>query len=108
MAEIERDADGVYIGPGEKTFQLISPLKREGTSDLTSITVKEPTAKQLSQYFQRQNATNDGGIEAVVLLISLASGVPLPDVEKLRQRDLDTCGGFLAVFTKAPPQTSAP
>lgn len=99
----ERDAAGVYTGPGEKNIPLRTPIKRQGTDDLTSITIQEPTAKQLSQYFKRVHETSDEGIDATVLLISLTSGVPLPDVEKLKQRDLDACGEFLAVFTKQSP-----
>lgn len=108
MAEVERDADGVYTGPGEKTIPLRTPVKRQGTTDLDEVTIQEPTAKQLSQYFTKMNGTQDDGIEAIVLLVSLTSGVPLPDVEKLKQRDLDACGDFLAVFTKVPPKKPLP
>jgi hypothetical protein len=103
MASSDRDDAGVYVGPSEKTIHLKTAIPRPGDAkgDLDSITVREPTAKQLSQFFARQNATADDGMEALILLVSLTSGVPIPDVEKLRQRDMDACGEFLAVFTKA-------
>lgn len=108
MAQIDRDADGVYTGPGEKTIPLRTPIKREGATTLESITIQEPTAKQLSQYFAKINSTNDDGTEAVMMLIMMTSGVPLPDIEKLKQRDLGACADFLAVFTPVPPKAPKP
>lgn len=106
MADVQRDADGVYTGPGEKTITLRTAIDAASGS-LSSITIKEPTAKQLSQYFSMLNSTHDEGIQATCLLISLCSGVIQPDVEKLKQRDLDACGEFLAVFTKVSPKPVA-
>lgn len=108
MADSERDAAGIYTGPGEKTIPLRTPVKREGTSDLSAITIQEPNAKQLSQYFQIVNSTNDEGTEALIMLISATSGVAIPDVQKLKQRDLGACGDFLAVFTPVPPKAPKP
>jgi len=109
MAQTDRDENGVYTGPDEKTITLRKPIPRKGSQegDLTAITVKEPTAKQLSMYLAKINSTNDDGIEALVLLTSLTSGIPPNDVEKLSQRDLDDCGQFLMGFTRVP-QKSAP
>jgi hypothetical protein len=109
MAQVEqpRDDAGVYTGPDSKTIPLKTPVKGAG-GEIREITIQEPTAKQLSQYFSRQNSTNDNGIEAMVLLISLTSGVLPSDIEKLKQRDLDACGEFLAVFTPVPPKKDSP
>lgn len=106
MAAVERDEAGVYTGPGEKVIPLRTPVKRQGTDPLTSITIQEPTAKQLSQYFLKQNEILDNGIAAMSLLISLTSGTPPNDVDNLKQRDLDECAAFLEVFTRVSPKSA--
>lgn len=106
MAQADRDENGFYTGPGEKTITLRTPVKRDGQQPLTEITLQEPTAKQLSQYLSKVNETSDDGVEAMTLLISLCSGVVPPVLDQLKQRDHDACAAFLALFTKALPPTS--
>jgi len=109
MTDTDRDADGVYTGPDEKTVTLTKPVKRKGFEDLTAVTVCEPDAKQLSAYFKKLGETNDNGIEALIHLIASTSGHPHIDIEKIKQRDLDELGRFFEVFTRVPPKpTSAP
>lgn len=105
MAE-DRDEAGVYRGPGEKSIPLITPVDRVDGTKLTSVTLREPDAKQLSTYLAKVNDTNDSGVEAMTLLISLCSGVLPPDAEKLKQRDHDACADFLSLFTRAQPKNS--
>ncbi len=107
MADADRDENGVYTGPGQITLPLITPIKRKDGTDLTSITLNEPTGKQLSQYAAEKNRTQDDAISATILLISLVSGQLPVDVESLKQRDLDACGNWLAGFTPVPPKTSS-
>lgn len=105
MAEAsDRDADGIYTGPGTKVIPLITPVKRDGTTDLVEITLQEPNAKQLSAYLTRVNQTNDDGVHAMTNLIADCSGVAPPDVEKLKQRDHDKCASWLILFTKVLPK----
>lgn len=96
----ERDPDGFYTGPGNKTFTLTTPVKRDGADALTAITLNEPTGKQLVLHAERVNQTNDDGISAMLFLISMCSGVVLPDVEAMRQRDIDRCSDWLQLFTR--------
>lgn len=107
MADTERDEDGNYTGPGEKTIPLRTSITRADGNAATSITINEPNGKQLSAYFKRKNETSDDGIEATILLISLTSGWIPADAEKLKQRDLDACGEFLAGFSKVPPKSAS-
>lgn len=104
----DRDENGIYTGPGEITIPFVSPVKRKGQDDLTSITLQEPTGKQLSIHAEKLNSTNDDGISATMLLISLVSGVIPPDVEAMKQRDLDACGFWLANFTRRKPKVDSP
>lgn len=104
----DRDDNGVYTGPGEITLTLLTPVKRKGQDDLTSITLHEPSGKQLSLHAERLNATNDEGISATMLLVSLVSGWIPPDVEAMKQRDLDACGFWLANFTRRKPMADSP
>lgn len=101
-----RDENGVYTGPDKKTVKLRTPIKRDGGDELREITLQEPTARQLSDYFRTTNATSDEGVQATIDLISACGGVIPPDVEKLKQRDFDECSAFLALFTKALPPKS--
>jgi hypothetical protein len=107
MADSDRDESGFYTGEGQTTISLRTPVERTGAQPLTAITLKEPTAKQLSEFFQKANQTNDDGVAAMTLLISLCSGIPPNEVENLRQRDHDKCAAWLALFTKALPKSSA-
>ena len=100
----QRDENGVYTGPGETDIPLRTPVKRDGKGDLTSLHLQEPDASQLSAYFAKINATSDEGIEATIGLIAAVSGVLEIDIRKLKQRDLDACGDWLALFTKAQPK----
>lgn len=98
----DRDSDGVYTGAGTKTIQLRTPIKRDGAEDIVAVTLQEPTAKQLSVFAEKKNATNDDAITATIGLVSMVSGLMPPDVEKMKSRDLDACATWLALFTAAP------
>jgi hypothetical protein len=104
MAQQDRDENGVYTGPGETMIPLRTPVKRDGKDDLTSLSLREPDAGQLSAYLAKINSTSDEGIEASIELIAAVSGVLSIDIRKLKSRDLDACAEWLALFTKAQPK----
>ncbi|MDE3022261.1 MAG: phage tail assembly protein [Pseudomonadota bacterium] len=81
----------------EKIIELRKPVtigKDESAITYTSLTLREPTAGELSK---ATKAGND--IDTAIALISIISKTPKSAIENLCQRDLQECSDFLASFS---------
>jgi hypothetical protein len=83
----------------EHVVPLLVPVKL-GDMEYASLTLSEPTYKQLTQAGKQASP-----MEQLGTLIQLNAKVPMAVVEQLRQRDLEACGSFFAHFSDASPAT---
>lgn len=99
----DRDAEGNYTGPAEKTIQLKNQIEAKGADTVSSITVKEPTARQMSDLVDRQNRTNyvDAGIHLIAAMCGLDPG----QAGLLGKRDFEEAMNFCEGFSKLQPAT---
>ncbi len=84
-------------------LQLSAPIQLANLEPVTVIPLSEPIGKHLAA--ARKKADD---LEHLMLLISLNSGVPLPVVECMKQRDLARADDFFGHFAKVatPPGSS--
>lgn len=77
----------------ELVLELRAPIKLGNLDEVSVITLTEPNGAQLLAS-QRKEVP----LEALMLLISLNGGVPIPVVERMKQRDLSRADSFFAHF----------
>ncbi len=75
------------------TVQLRSPIHLENKESLNSISLREPTAKEI----QKASKVKDE-MEMSIRLISIVSGHPIGVIERLKQKDLIALSGVMAFF----------
>jgi hypothetical protein len=85
----------------EKTFTLKKPVKALDGTDLTSITLREPTAGQLREINRKT------GTDADIYAVATIGGVPVQVVDKIMAGDLIRMADYISGFLKGDQGTGA-
>ncbi len=81
-------------GSNTFTLKLRSPIELENGKTVAELMIKEPNSQQIRGIMKK----SDGDIDMILKMLSVNTGEALGVIERLKMKDLITCGELFNFF----------